>query len=396
MLVVGVAFGPSPLYKLLCLPRGVVSAQGAARQIFVPSFGAAPLRLWASVGRIMIKALFRLDASSRIGAGHAMRCLALAEEMRAQGWNCAILAVELTDAVRRRFDAEGIDCLLMPGPIGSQADAEATLRTVESIGSSVLVVDGYDFGRAWWNRLGRPDELVVVAMDDNVEKTPLPVDVVVNAAGAEHRSLYLVRTNGAQLLLGSAYTLLRAEIRAAAAETRIPLGERRQVLVTFGGSDPAGLTLPVVRALDSALPENVRIAAVVGGSVPAAGDVAAACRAISSRVDAQEDVRTMGRLIAQSGLVVTAAGSTVGEVFALGVPSIVIPVAPNQVEGAQLAAANGGSLACEPDPYAIATAAITLWNDESRRAAMEAAAGQVVDLSGAKRIVAAIQSVLMT
>jgi len=324
-----------------------------------------------------------------------MRCLALAEEMRGQGWECAVLAAELTDAVRRRLEATGVTCLMKNIPIGSQADAEATLLAVASAGASVLVVDGYGFGPDWWVRLGRPDKLVLVAMDDIPDGDPLPVDIVVNAAGAGHRAAYLARTNGSELLLGPAYTLLRAEIRTAAAQPGIPLGERRQVLVTFGGSDPTGLTLPVVQALDSLLPGDTQIAAVIGGSVPVAGDVAAACRSVSSRVDVQVDAYAMGMLIARSGLVVTAAGSTVGEVFALGVPSVVVPVAPNQFEGARLAAANGGSIVCEPDPHIIATATGRLWNDPSQRKAMGTAAGQIIDPHGASRIVAAIQSAIV-
>lgn len=103
----------------------------------------------------------------------------------------------------------------------------------------------------------------------------------------------------------------------------------------------------------------------------------------------------MGVLMRQSGLAVSAAGGTVGELAALGVPAVIAVVADNQVAGAAACGADGWCEAIDArgNPAAavlLAEAATRLWHDPATRDAWAMRARAAVDPGGADRVAAAL------
>jgi spore coat polysaccharide biosynthesis predicted glycosyltransferase SpsG len=115
------------------------------------------------------------------------------------------------------------------------------------------------------------------------------------------------------------------------------------VIVSFGGTDPTGLTGPLVSALLARLEPMPRLQVIVGSGVPA--DARARLEALADQHAALElhvDVRDMAALLCGASLCVSAAGTTVWEAMACGVPVAIIGVADNQravVEGIERRAA---------------------------------------------------------
>lgn len=348
--------------------------------------------------------LIRADASPAIGTGHIMRCLAVAEAVADAGGQVAFAAALATDAIVRRLDAAGFPFTTLAGPPGSAADLEATRSWIARHDVDAVLLDGYHFDgayRAGVRAAGRP-----VAVFDDLGGDPdagggLHADLVINPAPEAADLPYARLAPGAGLLLGPAYAPVRREIREAARGAPVAIASRPAVLLTFGGSDPRGLTLPCLNALAGALPASVPILAVIGGSHPDAAEVARRARQLGGRVEVHVDTPRMGALMARSGLAVSAAGGTVAELAALGVPSLLIAVVDNQVPAVRSLAAAGlcealladRPTAAGPDmgcnaatAAAIARAAGSLWRDESRRAAMSEALRRSLDGLGAVRI----------
>jgi UDP-2,4-diacetamido-2,4,6-trideoxy-beta-L-altropyranose hydrolase len=336
-----------------------------------------------------VKILFRTDADAAMGTGHVMRCLALAEALCDLGHECHFLCASLPPALQARLEGEGIRLHWLAEAIDGQGrrltdeEAQATLYIVSAIGAAALVVDGYHFSLDWRraayadaHRAGRR----VMALLDDTDGPVAHADWVVNPV-AGPRDL-------PGCLFGPDFVLLRRDIRRAMVEAP-PIERRTYILVTFGGSDPAGLTVPVTAALVEALGDGVPLCVVIGGAVPDGDAVAAALAALPGAVDVRRDVRDMGALMGQAGLAVSAGGGTLGELAALAVPAIFVTVANNQLAGAAHAVQGGWCAAMDGREAgasaAIAQLATALWHDLPRRRGWSERARGIIDGEGAVR-----------
>ena len=340
--------------------------------------------------------LIRADASPTIGTGHVMRCLAVAEALRDQGHEALFAAVESTPAIDRRLSADGFRHVSIAGPVGQAADLAATRSLLRREHGTAVMLDGYRFGEAY--RVGlQAAGARVLAWDDLGDGTPLHADLVVNAAPQAAALPYDVMAPSAVLLLGPGYAPLRREVRLAAQAPRRTIADRPVLLVTFGGSDPLGLTGPVLQALATERPDGCRIVAVVGGSNPRATELGALA---ADGVSVEIDCPRMGALMADSGLAVSAGGGTMGELAALAVPTLLVVTADNQATASGDAAELGWCTAvdargCDPAKAAavIAGRALALWSDAGQRQRMQDAATALpLDAEGAVRIASALTS----
>jgi len=339
--------------------------------------------------------LLRADAGASIGAGHVMRCLALAEALQDMGFAGHFVAAALPEALEERLRASGMAVHRIAGQPGSAEDLAATLAVAGAVGAVAVVVDGYSFGAEWRAGLAASG-LCVLAFDDAGTGEPLHADLIVNAAPDAAGLPYGVGNPKAVRLLGPAYAPLRREVRAAATAAKAPLAERMALLVTFGGSDPLGLSAPVLARLAPALPPEVRLDVAVGGAAPNAGAVEDAARPFGERVRVHRDTPHMGQLMAEAGLAVSAAGTTTAELAAIGTPAVLVTIADNQDEAARQSEALGWCALVNgraPDAAdRIVAVALALWADPPRRVAMAERLAGIVDGQGAVRIAEALRA----
>jgi len=341
--------------------------------------------------------LFRADATPAMGTGHVMRCLALAEALRDRGFDVAFASAELTPSMARRLAAEEI-AVREIDPAADMA-AAATSAVARELGAHALVVDGYQFLADWrlaLKALGLP----VLAFQDQDDGVPLHADLVLNAAADPADARWRQPAPEARFLTGPSHVLLRRELRRAMAAPSVPVRERSSILVTFGGADPAGLTLPVTAALDRLLGPDVALDVVIGGSVPEAGRLALCAAALGDQIAIHLDPREMGPIMARAGLAVSAAGGTIGELAALGVPALIAVVADNQTPGAARAVADGWCEAFDARAAdaveVIAARAAALWADPVQREAMALRTVGLIDAGGAERVVDALVEAMQT
>lgn len=340
-----------------------------------------------------MRVLFRADAGASIGAGHVMRCLAVAEAVQELGGDALFAAASLPPPLEDRLRGAGMAVHRIDAAPGSAADLAATSIVAAEAGAAAIVLDGYGFSEEWRSGLAETG-LCVLAFDDAGTGEPIHAGLIVNAAPDAGRLPYRKGNPDARLLLGPAYAPLRREVREAAAAPKPPLEERRSLLVTFGGSDPLGLTAPVVERLAPRLPPGVWLDVAVGGAVRDAGAVEAVAERFKDSVRLHRDTPRMGHLMAQAGLAVSAAGTTTGELAAIGTPAVLVTIADNQLEAARQSEALGWCALVagqtEGAPERIVAAALDLWTDPARRRAMAEKLAGIVDGRGALRIAQAL------
>jgi UDP-2,4-diacetamido-2,4,6-trideoxy-beta-L-altropyranose hydrolase len=328
------------------------------------------------------RVVLRADASAAIGTGHVMRCLTLAEEMIARGWSATLLAAELPDALVGRVRSAGLSLdLVTAAEPGDLSDAAAVIATE----ADAVVLDSYRFGVAYRKNVraaGRP----VMTLDDGPTLPALHADLVINPAPHADAERYAAVAPGAQLLLGPGYALVRCAIREAAGAVHADAGQRSRLLVLFGGSDPLGLTAPVATALQRRLPSDV-MTVVVG---------AAAAPMNLAGLAPLRDPPNLPDLMVQSGLAISAAGGTLGELAVCGVPTIAAVVADNQAAAATTMAGWGVAIDARAEHAVdrLVDEALRLWRDPETRTRMGRAARATVDGLGAVRAVDALSAKL--
>jgi UDP-2,4-diacetamido-2,4,6-trideoxy-beta-L-altropyranose hydrolase len=210
----------------------------------------------------------RTDAGPLIGSGHLMRCLALADALRAQGAECMFLCrgAEL-GALAERVKAGGHRLVLLPEAARIAADSDAPVHGDWLPGGQVadansclaalagpwradwLVVDHYAIDHRW-EALLRPAAARLMVIDDLADRTH-DCDLLLdqNLFDSMHERYQGLVPSNCTTLLGPRYALLRDEFAACAKAPRIRASDHPRVLVMFGGADAADLTGRVVAAL---------------------------------------------------------------------------------------------------------------------------------------------------
>ena len=321
-----------------------------------------------------MKLVIRTEASTTIGLGHFMRCFALAEAAREQG--LAVTFVVNADApVRERAEAVGAHMVTAPPPGHDHAVMDAEVARDDWV-----VIDTYAANADYLASLSARAKLAVIDDLDALDR--FDCRVLINPTPAAPKASYATKSN-AKLLLGPDYALVRSEFRAPLATV-----EGGCVTLTFGGSDPTGLTTTVAEQLHAALPGEV-IRAIAG---PANRHIPE-LRALAQRLERLQlvvDPPSMVEALSGSALVVTAAGGSVNELAALGMPALAMVVYDNQaawLDACPFPAidARGGIQADFP------AAVAALMADSVRRQAIARTAHGIVDGQGVFRILQALQ-----
>ena len=274
-------------------------------------------------------AVLRADASGLIGLGHVVRSLALGEALLDAGFDVVLASIDLPVGMREEARKCGITVVdLQCDPFGFD-DALATL----SLNGAVLVIDGYLFEREFFGELENSATNFVV-IDDNVETKALSPSVVINQNPHATPEMYAHLSASPKLLLGLQYALLRREVREATKQLINPVAGK--VFVAMGGSDFLQLTSPIVDGLKDL---DIEICVAIGPTNSQRQQIEETVRSIPrARVILQADYITE---LSTSSLAILAAGSSLWEAAALGVPSIGLIVADNQI-GASVGAEHCG------------------------------------------------------
>lgn len=350
---------------------------------------------------------FRTDASLQIGSGHVMRCLTLASELRQRGAEVSFVCRELPGHLIGLIEDRGISVSrLLQATTGYDAqsddvahaawlgvsweqDAAETVAALEHRKPDWLVVDNYAIDRRWEevvrSRVGK-----IMVIDDLADR-PHDGDLLLDQnpyRGMETRYDHLVSTS-CRKLLGARYALLRDEFAVARGKLRRRDGMVRRVLVFFGGVDATNETEKVLIALDGVSGRHFEVDVVVGSGNQQGEEIARFCSARDGfHYHCQVD--NMAELMAAADLAIGAGGTTMLERCALGVPSIVTPVASNQEALCRDLSDAGIIVSVDSrDNYCPEVIADVIGNKEELNR-LEMKSSCLVDCLGAKRVVDAL------
>jgi UDP-2,4-diacetamido-2,4,6-trideoxy-beta-L-altropyranose hydrolase len=283
----------------------------------------------------MPRALFRCDASAAIGAGHVIRCLALAERLVESGWRVTFAVSPDTKAMMPMITAGGFSVQELAG---AAEDEPALLRGYHPDGIALLVVDHYQrdihFEEACRGWAGQ-----ILVMDDATGRQH-DCNFLVDAAASDDAAYKGGVPAHVRLLLGPAYVLVRRAFTTHRAEALRRRDGRpvKKILISFGATDPWNVTPAVLDALAS-FAEDISIVVALSSRAPHLDEVH---RKLRGRMQLILDADMVG-LMTEADLAIGAAGATSYERAVLGLPSIIVRLANNQ-RGIAKALAKAGAV----------------------------------------------------
>jgi UDP-2,4-diacetamido-2,4,6-trideoxy-beta-L-altropyranose hydrolase/UDP-4-amino-4,6-dideoxy-N-acetyl-beta-L-altrosamine N-acetyltransferase len=296
-----------------------------------------------------MKVVFRVDSSLKMGTGHVMRCLTLAKILKESGVNVEFICRQHEGSLVKKIRSNGFNVYelgLLEGVefdsklshthwLGAtqQQDADDCIEILKSAKTNWLIVDHYALDEDWQRKL-KPyyDKLMVI--DDLADRKHL-CDLLLDQTFGRQTCDYepLVPTD-CELLLGSQYALLRPEFskwRAYSIERRSK-PEFKSLLINMGGVDVDNVTGQVLQELRACnLPNDINITIVMGESAPHLEDVRVVTAAFLYKTEVKVGVDNMAEIMANTDIVIGAAGSTTWERCCLGLPTIQIVIAKNQM-----------------------------------------------------------------
>ncbi|MDA5194712.1 UDP-2,4-diacetamido-2,4,6-trideoxy-beta-L-altropyranose hydrolase [Govanella unica] len=353
-----------------------------------------------------MKVAIRADAGLHMGAGHLMRCLTLAEALRAEGatvrFFCREHKGQRHDLLRGRgFDVvsvgagvdelpQGGDELLPPHANWLGGSWTEDVAALES-GNDLLIVDHYaldaKFERAMREKVRRV--MVIDDLCDRDHDADLLLDQGLGRTAAAYRGRVAVDCS---VLVGTHYALLRPEFLAArqtALERRMSVTGIEHLLVTMGGMDMGNLTGRVLAGLDGASLRKLTV--VMGSTAPHLEKVRETVAGFACATEFLVDCEEMAEVMTEADAAIGAVGATSWERCCLGLPTLGIVAADNQREAAENLAAAGAIVGPVDAREMTAALAGFLAMPQGRYQALSTAAANVCDGAGVERVMTEIR-----
>ncbi len=286
-----------------------------------------------------MKIIFRVDSSQKIGTGHVMRCLTLADALKNHGAQIEFITRNIEGNLAGFINERGYKTHLLEQDgtknenycfhanwleASWQSDAKQTAELAK--GADWLVIDHYAIDGRWEKGL-RPHVKKIMVNDDLADRKH-DCDVLLDQ---NFYTDFATRYNGlvppqTRLLLSPRYAVLRDEFIEQRAKLEREFGAVKKILLSFGGADADNDT---GQALAAILDYPAEIIVVAGGANMNYGKLQ---EMVSGRgnLTLHKSVSNMAELMSWADIAIGAGGSTSWERAVLGLPTLCWPIAENQ------------------------------------------------------------------
>lgn len=279
---------------------------------------------------------FRVDSSSKIGLGHIMRCMALADELKQKGsritFICRSLEGNIIESIQHKVvvlpnnNFQSDENSLRYLDLFQKQDATETISSLP-LNTDFLVVDSYLLNMEWHQELRNYTKKIMV-IDDLADRN-FDCDLLLNQnLGFQEKDYRGKVPNNCKLLLGSNYALLRSEFsekRKQALIKRQYTSKVKNILVSVGGSDINNVTYDILQELDY----RFNVVVVLGKASP--HNELIKHYAKDKNIKVIINANNMAELMLDADLAIGAGGSTSWERCCLGLPTLLYVLAENQM-----------------------------------------------------------------
>jgi spore coat polysaccharide biosynthesis predicted glycosyltransferase SpsG/CMP-N-acetylneuraminic acid synthetase len=326
------------------------------------------------------RVLFRADGGAELGMGHVFRSLAIANALRerAHADVAFLMRTDLPDGIRT-VERHGYEVLRIGG------DPDDVLARVRGFEPSILINDLRTLPGDYLRALSHLGTTTVNLVDTpgDLETTEHYEHLIVSVMKGD-------RETPDGFYAGPEYAILREQFLG---RPKVVRERARTLLLSFGGSDPQGLTVQATRALAS-LPPEIEIVAVAGPAFAFHRELEDTLSLTPGRVRVVREAGHIAELMLEADVMVGSGGMSVYEIAALGTPGVILAQNAREDERMREFARHGTvaylGLGTEVAEEVLRNAVSGLLDDVAARRAMSARGRALVDGQGAVRAADAV------
>ncbi|MBY0220428.1 UDP-2,4-diacetamido-2,4,6-trideoxy-beta-L-altropyranose hydrolase [Paenibacillus illinoisensis] len=282
--------------------------------------------------------VIRTSASSSMGMGHFMRCLTLAKMLKNTGEVQIgfICNSDFPENLEEQLKLEKFELLKTKEHsllvFDVNLDAESTIELIKNKKIDWLIVDHYQIDETWETRL-RPAVHKILVIDDLANRKH-DCDALLDQnmhSNKEKRYVGLVPQH-TECFLGPTFFLLHPDYYQHQHKQKEKKSEI-EFVINFGGSDPTNEISKILSTIEKHSGQLIgsHFHIVAGPLNPIKEEVHRRCMHLKC-VSFYENTH-MPTLLANADFAIGAGGTTMIERCFMGVPSGIIIVADNQIEG---------------------------------------------------------------
>ena len=266
----------------------------------------------------------RCDSNTHVSTGHVMRCLSIALEIISLGY---LIEFIVADEVSEEFLLSKIGDNKRMSITVTNTSYDKLEDEIEVISGLIrdrrpmaILIDTYYVTSRYLDEI---NELCKVYYIDDLVAFDYPVYSVINYNISIEKKAY---NYAKKLLLGGKYTPLRKQFSEVDFVVR---KEVKDILITTGGTDYYHITKNIINQGNSIFGTNINLHIIVGNWNEDREEIKSLA-ADNSRINLYENVSDMADIMAKCDIAITACGTTLCELCAVGIPTIAFSIADNQ------------------------------------------------------------------
>ena len=258
-----------------------------------------------------MKFLFNVEGYDKIGLGHIYRVIALGNVLKPDH--------ELLYVCHSKSEL-GIKVLSQHGFVVKIINSLENLsKILKDFNPDIVINDKLDTTKQYMT-IFKDKQVFTVNFEDLGEGSKMS-NMTINA-------LYEKKNDYHNSYWGKNYYILREEFQKYKKKGIIP--GVRNILVTFGGTDPNNYTRKVINILNDIKPYSCRITVILGLGYLKMNKLVQEINKMDLNIDVKRNVKDISKYMYESDIAFTSAGRTVYELASMGIPTIVL--AQNQRE----------------------------------------------------------------
>ena len=296
---------------------------------------------------------FRVDASVQIGTGHVYRCLSLAQSLVSLGFTVRFLTRLLDGHLAELIHKRGFEIISLPRQLPSieQDEVEPKLKHSDWLEASQaqdanvcierlqifnlteqdwILVDHFALDAVWESALTATFNCKIAVIDGQADRShhaDVLIDPTPCSISEKWDGLLESKT---RLFFGFPYIPIESSFQRNQKRAQVRTSLTR-LLIAFGGVDQPNYTYSALQAVLRLNNAIIKVDVVVGKYYPHFEELAVLAKNVANEdIHCQTD--KMSELMLKADFAIGAGGTMVWERCMLWLPSIVTPIADNQIE----------------------------------------------------------------